>query len=485
MSYEQRIQELLENERQALIDFRDELIPHRLTTAEPEWEVLVSTIAELYYVSGLNTPKFIRVESPWQAVVAPVLMRLMKLGDDTWRGCLRASLQNDLWRRAFDSLVEQVDFAEMKAQQIEKGFVDQKSRIEPDYSHLALRCDSSLRSAVGIASYSKLRNALYNSHITDTQTSFVASRFRDVFRPEGQLAVHLRTLSSESRAGMRRRFRQVANVEEEAILPSSGTLESELIEQLSDDILGRLFRRLFPQSKQSDVGNGKSIRMVSLFSKMFSSVITDSRQSFTRDYWLPLYAFPIQFLDPDFYDKDLRRFIESWTKLFQNNVAHSFLDEYCFLVKRPVHISLSRNMQLHSLAGPAISYCDGFNLHSFNGVTTPAWLIESPELITVDAIDNEANVEVRRVMLQLFGESKYLEVGAVCIHEDRLGQLYRKELAGDEEIVMVRVKNSTPNPDGTFDHYYIRVPPDTTTVKAAIAWSFRMEPGEYNPTKET
>ncbi|MBX9668416.1 MAG: hypothetical protein K2X93_12395 [Candidatus Obscuribacterales bacterium] len=465
------------------MNFRDGLIPPQLVTDEPDWDVLESTISELYVLAELSAPKFIRVESPWQSVVTPVLMRVMMIGDDTWRGSIRASLNSELWRRSFDTLVAQVDFSEIKSAHVRKGFVNQKNRIELDYNHLALRCDSTLRSAVGIATYSQLRNALYNAHITETQIGVVASRLRDVFRPEGQIANHLRTLSSESRALMGRRFPPESNSEDLSILPGSSTLESELIEQLSDEILGKLSHRLMPESKQSHVS--KSVNMVSLFSKLFSSVITDARQSFTRDYWLPLYAFPLHFLDSKFYEADLRRFIETWSRLFQNNVAHVFLDEYCFLVKRPTQISTTQRGQLHSLTGPAISYCDGFNVHSFEGVTVPAWVIESPDLITANAIDKENNVEIRRVLLRLFGESKYLEAGAVCIHQDELGQLYRKELAGDEEIVMVRVKNSTPNQDGTFDYYYIRVPPDTTTVKAAIAWSFRMEPGEYNPTQET
>ena len=49
---------------------------------------------------------------------------------------------------------------------------------------------------------------------------------------------------------------------------------------------------------------------------------------------------------------------------------------------------------------------------------------------------------------------------------------------------MVRVKNSTPEPDGTFKTYRLRVPPWITTTRQAIAWTFGMLEGGYAPEQE-
>mgnify|MGYP001579500437 CR=1 FL=1 len=63
--------------------------------------------------------------------------------------------------------------------------------------------------------------------------------------------------------------------------------------------------------------------------------------------------------------------------------------------------------------------------------------------------------------------------------------LYRKEVANDEPLVMVRKVNCTPEPDGSFKVYFKRVPPDINTVLQAVAWEFEREPDYYQPLIET
>jgi hypothetical protein len=77
----------------------------------------------------------------------------------------------------------------------------------------------------------------------------------------------------------------------------------------------------------------------------------------------------------------------------------------------------------------------------------------SPERITAEQIETETNAEVRRVMIERYdsvrGAGAYLkDSGAQIIAQDEGGILYRKNLEGDEPMVMVRVLNSTPEPDG-------------------------------------
>jgi hypothetical protein len=55
----------------------------------------------------------------------------------------------------------------------------------------------------------------------------------------------------------------------------------------------------------------------------------------------------------------------------------------------------------------------------------------------------------------------------------------------DEPLQMVRVKNSTPEPDGSYKHYFLRVPPDIATARAAVAWTFGFSSDEYDPSIES
>jgi hypothetical protein len=70
-------------------------------------------------------------------------------------------------------------------------------------------------------------------------------------------------------------------------------------------------------------------------------------------------------------------------------------------------------------------------------------------------------------------------------HDERYGTLWRRDIADDEPIVMIGVVNSTPEPDGRFKRYWLRMPPDMTMAREAVAWTFDMPAEAYAPAKET
>jgi hypothetical protein len=103
-------------------------------------------------------------------------------------------------------------------------------------------------------------------------------------------------------------------------------------------------------------------------------------------------------------------------------------------------------------------------------------------------------------MIERYGQSKFLmDSGATDIHRDDFGVLYRKEIQGDEPMVMVKVANSTAEHDGTFRDYFIRVHPECRlllgpgkfgasqpmTAHSAIASTFGLTAAEYAPCLET
>ena len=90
-------------------------------------------------------------------------------------------------------------------------------------------------------------------------------------------------------------------------------------------------------------------------------------------------------------------------------------------------------------------------------------------------------------MIERFGMARFFaESKAIVIHRDKYGVLYGTSVQHEDEIVLiVRVKNRTPEPDGSFKEYFLRVPPDITTAMAAVAWTFGMSEDEYHPEVET
>ena len=158
----------------------------------------------------------------------------------------------------------------------------------------------------------------------------------------------------------------------------------------------------------------------------------------------------------------------------------------CILTERPCHLARDQRNRLHCETRAAIEYPDGWGVYSWHGTRVPADVILNPESITVERIDYEQNAEIRRVMLERYGWGRYLENnGATVVHSDARGILYRKEIPGDEPLVMVKVKNSTPEPDGSSKDYLLRVPPDMTSASQAVAWTFGISTEQYSPIVET
>jgi hypothetical protein len=50
---------------------------------------------------------------------------------------------------------------------------------------------------------------------------------------------------------------------------------------------------------------------------------------------------------------------------------------------------------------------------------------------------------------------------------------------------MVKLRNSTREPDGSFKPYWLRVDPRCETAHAAVAWTWGMGVDEYAPVAES
>lgn len=161
-------------------------------------------------------------------------------------------------------------------------------------------------------------------------------------------------------------------------------------------------------------------------------------------------------------------------------------EHLAIISERPAELHRDEPGRLHRGDGPALAFPDGFALHAWRGMPIPAGFIATLADLTAERIQTEPNAELRRVMLEHYGYDRFLaDLGAEPLHRDETGVLWRIDLPDDEPIVMVEVVNSTPEPDGTRRTYYLRVPPDTRTARAGVAWTFGLPESDYHPEKET
>ncbi|MEU6624139.1 DUF6745 domain-containing protein [Streptomyces litmocidini] len=156
------------------------------------------------------------------------------------------------------------------------------------------------------------------------------------------------------------------------------------------------------------------------------------------------------------------------------------------LCERPVELHRDEAGRLDRGDGPALAFRDGFALHAWRGMRVSADFLAGLADLTPERIREEENAELRRVMLEYYGYDRYLAAsGARHEHSDETGVLWRIGLADDEDVVMVEVVNSTPEPDGTHRTYWLRVPPRTRTAREGVAWTFGLRPEEYEPLVQT
>lgn len=127
------------------------------------------------------------------------------------------------------------------------------------------------------------------------------------------------------------------------------------------------------------------------------------------------------------------------------------------LSERPLTLHRDEAGRLDRGDGPALGYADGFELYAWRGMPVPKDFLDDLTALTPERIRDEENAELRRVMLEFYGYDRYLEEsGAVPVHRDETGVLWRVQLVGDEDVVMVEVVNSTPEPDGSSRTYWLR-----------------------------
>lgn len=106
-------------------------------------------------------------------------------------------------------------------------------------------------------------------------------------------------------------------------------------------------------------------------------------------------------------------------------------------------------------------------------------LVDS-NLLRAREVLNLPNVTIRRHGIDKYGMEKLARLGEK-LAEDEFGILWK--LPGEwttgehTHMVYLEVENKTPEQDGTFAHYFLRVPPTMTVPRQAAAWTFNVTDG--------
>lgn len=157
-------------------------------------------------------------------------------------------------------------------------------------------------------------------------------------------------------------------------------------------------------------------------------------------------------------------------------------DTMVICCERPCKIMMEDGV-LHSAAGPAIEFTDGFKVYSWRGTRIPgSWIEESPP--PAAAILKIENMEQRHAACQIKGWIEILkELDAKVINEDEdptIGVLLEAELPDIGTTRFLKVFD----PCGKRTHA-LTVPLDMQTAHEANAWTYGIDPKFFNPEFRT
>ncbi len=153
-------------------------------------------------------------------------------------------------------------------------------------------------------------------------------------------------------------------------------------------------------------------------------------------------------------------------------------------VQPPTTLALDAEGRPHAEDGPALAWADGTHLYAWHGRVVPGELLDRP--VTRSRIDRESDPERDSVLIERYGLGRYfLEAGAAEIQRDDCGRLYRLGQRLSEPILAVQVVNQTPEPDGSFREFWLRVPPTVMTARQAVAWTFGLSTADHDPVAQS
>jgi len=201
--------------------------------------------------------------------------------------------------------------------------------------------------------------------------------------------------------------------------------------------------------------------------------------------WISYHDFCERRLGVQYEPRRLER-IRLWSEICQTAYWWAPYEGTCFVSDRPTTIHLDRRERFHNLKGPAMAFSDGWSLYAIHGSSVSERLVMSPDTVKLEDLPLDTDLEVLHATIELLGHERFLKAAnAKLMHEDSFGRLHRIQFYDMEPLLLVDVVNSTPEPNGTVKHHFLRVPPVIETAHEGVAWSFGQRRKDYGPAIQT
>ena len=186
--------------------------------------------------------------------------------------------------------------------------------------------------------------------------------------------------------------------------------------------------------------------------------------------WLSFYAYMREVVGLVEETEELMGLLE----LAQSAGWAAVLENVCYVSERPSVMRLDIEGRLHSLAGAAIQYPDGWGVYAVHGTVVPDEWILHPEQLTPDMAFRERNMERRRAVIDILGWERILAAlptKEIDVNKDpQIGTLLSVDLPDEPGSRFLRVLC------GTGRTFVLAVPREMKTAREANAWTYQIPP---------
>ena len=460
----------------------------------------------LFEEAGQKPPKIVYVKSIWQLTNIPLIVSLMVTDNSTsYLDSIRETLNDPNWQKLWQVLEEQISAREIESLKLMSDKSHQATTLK-EINRFMRRIHESTGTTFDTQETPKLSSIglqINSRFLADAKALMMSldSEIKNIV-PEDLIEEIRKELASIASVYERLETQLGLQLIPNILASSVREIKTKLVERhggLEDELKKNSISDLMKLIYQADLTNKNSnLRTTELWGGarigaygdpavrlIASSLQLDVfRQSLLLN-WLPLHLYMRNKL-PDLYSKENDIKLTYWEDILDSAYAFVIYDNICFVCQHPTSQRLDEEGRYHNALGPSLTFEDATEIFSWHGRNVPRHIIEEPDRITIEMIDEERNIELRTILIDRYGISKFLEdSGARVIQQDQYGTLFERHFNNDEPLLVVMVKNSTPEPDGTYKHYFLRVPPTTLTAKAGIAWTFGLTEEEYEPEIQT
>ena len=179
-----------------------------------------------------------------------------------------------------------------------------------------------------------------------------------------------------------------------------GSIGGNLKDNLKDNLWNNLWSNLRSNLRDNLENNLRSNLGNNLRDKIkFENYFSGSQQC----YWDVFYDFCNR-IGVSYNNKD-KELLNIWLEQSKECYWWFPFEQIVFCSERPVELHL-KEKKLHNSTKPAISFADGYSLYFINGISVPSWIIEQPEQITIEKIEQEKDENIKAIMKNRIGFEK-------------------------------------------------------------------------------